>query len=263
MAKGNLSACLAVTLPYEGGYSDHPKDPGGATNRGITIGRLSEVRGTAVTKADVKTLGLPETKRIYDRYYWVPVSGENLPFGVDLAVFDFGVNSGPSRAVKYLQRIVKVAQDGRMGPTTLRAVQAANGKVVIQALCHDRLGFMHALAIWDTFKGGWSARVAGIEAKGVAMWLKAASFLPVKDALADEASKAKSVSSKQTTGAATVGGGGVATAGGGDQVLGGHVDWRLIAVLGAIAVAAIVVLLLKAKHNRDRAAAYAAEAAAV
>ncbi|HEY7821399.1 MAG TPA: glycosyl hydrolase 108 family protein, partial [Acidimicrobiia bacterium] len=122
MAKGNFPKCLAVTLTHEGGYVNHPRDPGGATNLGVTHKTLAAHLGRPVSKQDVRNLTQGDVEPIYRRGYWLPVKGENLPHGVDLAVFDFGVNSGPSRSAKYLQGVVGVAKDGKIGPKTLIAV---------------------------------------------------------------------------------------------------------------------------------------------
>lgn len=255
MAKGNLAACLDVTLKWEGGYSDHPADPGGATNMGITIGRLSEVRGRQVSKAEVKALTLAEAKDIYEKYYWRPVWGEQLPHGVDLATFDFGVNSGPSRGVRYLQWCVGTSQDGVMGPKTLTAAIMADGKQVIQTLCARRLSFVQGLSTFKVFGKGWSRRIADVEAKAVAMWLTKGA--PMSEAarreLEDEARKASDKSNAQGGGAV---GGGV----GGGAILFGSIDWGAILVFaGLIAVA--VVLAIKSRQNKARANAYQAVAA--
>jgi hypothetical protein len=117
-----FAACLEEVLWHEGGYADNPRDPGGATNLGITIATLGEWRGRAVTKADVKALTREEAAAIYRARYWKRVRGDALPAGLDLAVFDFAVNSGPARAVKALQRELGVAQDGLVGPVTLGAL---------------------------------------------------------------------------------------------------------------------------------------------
>jgi len=262
MAKGNLGACLAVTLAHEGGYSDHPSDPGGATNMGITIGRLREVRGRAVTKADVKALTLDEAKAIYERYYWLPIRGGDLPAGVDLATFDFGVNSGPSRGVKYLQAVLGVAQDGAVGPKTIGAASRADGKAVIQKLCAKRLAFMQGLAVWSTFKRGWSRRVADVEAKAVAMWLRAEGLASATagKVLADEAAKASKAAGNQNSTSTGVAGG---SAVGGAHALAYDVNWLLIGAGVAVAAFVVVALIARARHNRERAAAYQAIAAAV
>lgn len=258
MAKGNLSVCLPIVLKYEGGYSDHPKDPGGATNMGITIGRLSEVRGRQVSKAEVKALTKAEAQAIYDRYYWRPVRGDDLNYGVDLVVFDFGVNSGPARAAKYLQSVVGVRQDGKIGDETVRAANTKDGKAVIQKLCAKRLSFMRGLAIWNTFKGGWSRRVADVEARAVAMWLANGAGLSsvARKGLEAEAAKAGKTASSQSKAGATVG------AGGGGSIAVSQPDWLLIVALAGIVATVAIVLFVKSRQNKARAEAYAAVAAA-
>lgn len=169
MAKSNFGDCLRFTLKYEGGFSDHPADPGGATNLGITIGVLRSWRGEAVTKADVRSLTLNEAGQIYKARYWDKVEADKLPPGVDLVVFDYAVNSGPARAAKALQRIVGVAVDGIVGDDTIRAVHTRNSKDVITALCDERLRFVKSLRTWKTFGKGWSARISAVRAAALRM----------------------------------------------------------------------------------------------
>src|SRR5215208_1126468 len=99
MAIGNFEACLQFTLQFEGGFVNDPDDPGGATNLGVTTDTLSDVLGRKATIDDVKKLTPRTVEPIYLQRYWTPVRGDELPFGLDLAVFDFGVHSGPARAV--------------------------------------------------------------------------------------------------------------------------------------------------------------------
>lgn len=169
MAKSNFNDSLRFTLKYEGGYVDHPQDPGGATNLGITIGVLQSWRGNPVTKADVRALSKAEAGNIYKARYWNKVDGDRLPPGVDLAVFDYAVNSGPARSAKALQRIVGVAADGIVGDDTIRAVHARNPKDVIAALCDERLRFVKSLKTWKTFGKGWSARISAVRAAALRM----------------------------------------------------------------------------------------------
>lgn len=160
-----FQACLAEVLRHEGGYADHPADPGGATNMGITLATLSDWRGRPVTKQEVRDLTVAEAGEIYRARYWQPIRGDALPPGVDLAVFDFAVNSGPARAVKALQSVLGVAQDGIIGPATLAALASAPGAVeVITDLCDARMRFLRSLSTWPTFGGGWTRRVAEVEA---------------------------------------------------------------------------------------------------
>jgi len=155
----DFEQAVKIVLEHEGGYVNHPSDPGGATNMGITIATLSDWRGRPVTKQDVRNLTVAEAGEIYRARYWQPIRGDALPPGVDLAVFDFAVNSGPSRSVSTLQRIVGVAQDGIVGPATLAAVARMPAASVILGLCDARMAFLRSLSTWGTFGKGWTARV--------------------------------------------------------------------------------------------------------
>lgn len=163
-ASARFSACLAEVLRHEGGFVDHPADPGGATNRGITLATLSDWRGRPVSKSEVRALTVAEAAAIYRARYWDVVQGDRLPPGVDLAVFDFAVNSGPGRAARTLQQVLVVPQDGAIGPVTLAALARAPGPVtLIIALCDARLRFLRGLPTWPTFGKGWARRVEEVE----------------------------------------------------------------------------------------------------
>lgn len=257
----NFTNCLPVTLEYEGGWSDHPKDPGGATMKGITLA-VYRVYRPAATKSDLRGISQHEVEAIYRVGYWNPIEGDDLPAGVDLATFDFGVNSGVSRASKYLQRVVGVEPDGKIGEMTLNAVRSASGKEVIQGLCGKRLSFVSALSTFKTFGKGWSRRIANVEAKAVAMWMTAgAPITPaVRAAMRDEAKVAdvQAKASSQKAGGAVAGG---STVGSVDAIANGEPNWMLIAVLASAVVAALVVFVMKSRQHKERAAAYAAVAA--
>lgn len=162
----NWEKSFAETIKHEGGYVDHPKDPGGATNLGITIGTLSNWLGREATKAEVKALTIDKVKPIYRKNYWDVVKGDDLPSGVDFAVYDFAVNSGPSRAAIYLQNIVGSAPDGKIGPLTIKAVskfvERFGAEQLVSDLCSQRLAFLERLSTWSTFGKGWSSRVNGV-----------------------------------------------------------------------------------------------------
>jgi lysozyme family protein len=159
----NFEAALAIVLRHEGGYADHPDDPGGATNLGITIGTLAVWRGTSVTRADVKALTREEASAIYRARYWASVRGDALPSGLDLAVFDLAVNSGPSRAIRLLQGVLGVPVDGRIGPVTLKVAGECAPSACVSALCAARLEFLRRLATFPVFGTGWTHRVRDIE----------------------------------------------------------------------------------------------------
>lgn len=149
-------------LASEGGYVDHPKDPGGATNMGITHRTLAAWRGRPVTKQDVRNLTRDEALRIYKAQYWDTVKGDQLPAGLDYAVFDYAVNSGPARAARDLQRVLGVAVDGVIGVQTLAAINAHPRPIrLIEDLCERRLNFVKGLSTWSTFGRGWQRRIMG------------------------------------------------------------------------------------------------------
>ncbi|AVO39677.1 hypothetical protein C6Y53_06425 [Pukyongiella litopenaei] len=232
---------------WEGGYVDHPRDPGGATNYGITIGTLRAWRKGPVSKADVRNLTLHEAGEIYRANYWRVLKGDELPAGLDLVAFDAGVNSGPRRGAQWLQRGLGVSADGVIGRQTKAAARAARPRVVvIQRACAARMGFLRGLGNWSTFGRGWSRRVADTEATAVAMC--------APDRLSTEANSAGRASQQQ--GAAAAG----SVAGGGGISLADLPGWAVdAAVIAGIAVAAV--LVARAVHNARRKAAYASKIA--
>src|SRR5690554_4025264 len=158
----NFPAALSAVLKHEGGYVDHPKDPGGATNKGITIGTFRKWVKKNGTKADLRAISDADVAKVYRKHYWSKVRGDDLPDGIDYAVFDFAVNSGPGRAAKFLQAVLGVPQDGAIGPVTIAAAHKAAPATVIHRLCDDRLAFLQRLSTWDAFKNGWRSRVLGV-----------------------------------------------------------------------------------------------------
>ncbi len=159
-------------LAHEGGFINHPADPGGATNRGVTIGTLKKL---GIDKdgdgdsdvVDLKLLTQADAVKVFKRFYADPVQADLLPIGVDYAMTDFAVNSGPVRAAQHLQRILGVADDGHIGPKTIAALRLRNSVDVINLLCDSRLKFMHSLRTWRTFGKGWMARVSAVRADAI------------------------------------------------------------------------------------------------
>ena len=117
--KSNYDKCLETILHHEGGYVNHPKDPGGETNLGVTKRVYQEHGGTK----DMKDLLVEDVAPIYKKGYWDKMKGDDLPSGLDLCVFDFGVNAGPGRAAKFLQQMIGTTVDGGIGPNTLAKVE--------------------------------------------------------------------------------------------------------------------------------------------
>lgn len=162
MAATNFAKALDHILEVEGGYVDHPRDPGGATNMGITIGTLADWRGEPVTKQDVRDLTRKEAGEIYRARYWNAAQCDRLPSGVDLVAFDAAVNSGTRRGVRWVQSAVEVAEDGAVGPVTLKAVRAVDPATVITRACDERLAWLMRLGTWKTFGRGWRKRVESV-----------------------------------------------------------------------------------------------------
>ena len=160
--KENYPQALKQVLKYEGGYVDHPKDPGGPTNKGVTQAVYDNWRKSQnLSIQSVRAIADSEVAAIYKNLYWDRISGDLLPSGVDFAVFDFAVNSGVSRAAKTLQAVVGVTQDGVIGPATIQATKT----YIAMTVTNKRLAFMQSLSIWSTFGKGWSARIADVKAQ--------------------------------------------------------------------------------------------------
>ena len=160
MAANNFDKCLAFTLQFEGGFVNNPDDPGGPTNFGVTQATLSVFLGRQASIDEVRALTPAKVAPIYKLKFWDHVNGDDVPVGVDLAVFDFGVHSGPSRGVIGLQRALGLADDGKVGPITLGAAAKADPKELINGICDERLAFLKQLKVFQKFKAGLTNRVA-------------------------------------------------------------------------------------------------------
>lgn len=282
MAAPNFEAALKRVLAWEGGFSNHPDDPGGVTLEGIIqrvydadrlrrgLGKrplTPQMRNTAEWTAD--------RNRIYRAQYWNVVRGDELPEGVDLAVFDAAVNSGPVQAGRWLQRALRAAGvhpgavDGHIGAATIAACAAhPNHEELVAAICANRLAMLRTLRTWSTFGTGWSRRVADIKKAATAMAAAkrlgaapklAASEQIIASAKADERDKkvtetpeGKSGTEQVTSG--TAGGIGVTlwqyydTASGWVSGISGLPDkWSKLLVGGLAALAIVIAILLLAR----------------
>ena len=157
--QANYDKCLETILHHEGGYVNHPKDPGGETNLGVTKRVYLEHGG----QKDMKDLLVEDVAPIYKKNYWDKMKGDDLPSGLDLCVFDFGVNAGPGRSAKYLQTMIGTVADGGIGPNTLKKVDeyvSEHGLVdTIVNFQNARQGYYESLSTFSTFGRGWTRRV--------------------------------------------------------------------------------------------------------
>lgn len=247
MAASNREPSIRKTLTYEGGYTNHPKDPGGPTNWGITIHDARMYWKPAATAADVKAMPLYVAVDIYRQKYWAKLCCDVLPVGPDFVDFDYGVNSGVGRVI---------ALHKKLDPFKLRPVD------YVKQACAARSSFLHSLRTWSVFGKGWGRRVADVEATGVRMALEAAGK-PVAPTLYKEAANA----SKKSIGHATAG---TTAASGSAGTVPSLPDPSTIdtshkvglILLGVVVVLGIAYFVWHAVQNSHRANAYAAAAKA-
>lgn len=221
MAVSTYDAALTHLLAHEGGYTDHPDDPGGPTNYGITIADYRRYVKPGATAADVRAMDIGEAKAIYRRRYWDAQRCDDLPAGIGYAVFDYGVNSGIGRSGKALRRVLGLAADtSAVTVEVIAAARSADGRAVIAAICDERLRFLKSLTTWSVFGTGWSRRVADVRATALAM-----------------------ASAPATRPAAPAKAGGAIVAGGGAAVAAHQAGLPLAAVVVIAVVAALVAAL--------------------
>jgi lysozyme family protein len=165
MTASSYDAALARLLAHEGGYTNDAADPGGPTNFGITIYDYRKYVKPGATDADVRAMKLDEAKAIYRAKYWGAQRCDELPTGVDYAVFDYGVNSGIGRSGKVLRRCLKLADtSSAVTDGVIAAARAADPKALIVAVCDERLRFLQSLKTWSVFGKGWGTRVTEVKA---------------------------------------------------------------------------------------------------
>jgi lysozyme family protein len=159
MAAENYQTCLEMILHHEGGYVNHPKDPGGETNLGVTKRVYEDFGGTK----DMKDLTVEDVAPIYEKNYWGRMRCDSIPSGLDLCVFDFGVNAGTGRSAKFLQTMIGTTADGGIGPNTLSKLSDyidENGlEETIKTFQSERQSYYESLSTFETFGRGWTRRV--------------------------------------------------------------------------------------------------------
>ena len=160
----NFDACLAHLLKHEGGFVNHPSDPGGATNLGVTQAVWEGWIDRSVSEKNMKALTPAKVAPLYREMYWDRIKADKLPSGVDYCVFDAAVNSGVSRAAKWLQTTVGAVADGAIGEQTLKQVLLTNPQMVIDKYSAIRLEFLKGRSTWPTFGKGWERRVEEVKA---------------------------------------------------------------------------------------------------
>lgn len=167
------SAAFEAVHPFiakwEGGFVNHPQDPGGATNFGITIDTLSRWRGTKASVADVRNMSVEEARQIFYANYWMPLRADEMPLSVALMTYNAGVNSGPSRGAKLLQRALNdhgqnLEVDGRIGARTVAAIYKVDERRLVDSFAGAHENFYRGLSGFGTFGKGWLNRLFDVTA---------------------------------------------------------------------------------------------------
>lgn len=161
----NWEEAIKHVLKYEGGYVNHPADPGGRTNLGVTQRVWEEWTGKPATEADMRGLTVEMVTPLYKKRFWDAVRGDDLPSGVDFCVFDCAVNAGVGRASRFLQQVVGVTADGAIGPKTLEAVTKMPADEIVEKFCDLREAHYKSLSTFATFGKGWMRRLDSVEAE--------------------------------------------------------------------------------------------------
>ncbi len=260
--QADYQSCEDRVLAHEGSeYTDgvHPYDPGGPTRWGITIFDARAFWKKDATADDVRTMPKSVAQDIYKAKYWAVVNGDNLPAGVDDCIFDYGVNSGNSRAGKVLRRLLSLPDaDWHVTDQIIAECKRRDPKALVNAICDERMQFLQSLAIWPTYGRGWSTRVK--EVRQFSTQLADHENTPTSTPLptpptAPSTPQAKGQHTPPSTGPIT-GGGGAVVAGSGAlaQFLGAHPAITACIILaGVIAIVVVTTMMQKAFEAKQAA----------
>lgn len=233
MAASSYHEALRRLLAHEGGYSNHPADPGGPTNHGITLADYRRHVRPDATAADLRRMPVGTAEAIYREKYWAVLRCDELPAGIDYAVFDYGVNSGPVRAARVLRRLLGVADATALVPDAAVAqARRREPAMLVNAICAERLAFLRQLRTWPVFGRGWKRRVAEVRRTALAM----ARGTQARPAHAPSAG----IGRKAATGGAIAAG---AAAAGHAHAAGSNI-WIVTAILALTLAGALIVYLL-------------------
>lgn len=243
MTVSSYDEALRRLLVHEGGYTNHPSDPGGPTNFGITIHDYRKyVKGNA-TAADVRAMTLGDAKAIYRSKYWNAQRCDTLPAGLDYSVFDYGVNSGIGRSGKVLRRVLGLPDNmSTITDQVLVAVAKRDPSALIVAINDERLRFLKSLKTWPVFGAGWGRRVAEVRSFSLRLAERPAVATPMPQPASQESPAAKGIvplpkTLQRVTTATPVAAGGASTT---TLHQSGHDPWTIAALAcGFVLIAGI------------------------
>lgn len=240
MAASTYDEALRRLLAHEGGYTNHPSDPGGPTNFGITISDYRKYVKPNATAADIRAMKLDEAKAIYRTKYWAAQRCDELPAGIDYSIFDYGVNSGIGRSGRVLRRVIGLPDNSsEVTDQVLDAVAKRDAKAIIVAINDERLRFLKSLKTWPVFGNGWARRVAEVRSFSLNLAdhpIAATAKLPVPSQAAPAKGVVPVPKSLQKVATATP----VAAGGAAAKALhdAGHDPWTIVAAVGGLVLIA-------------------------
>lgn len=173
--QNNFDRTMEHIFQWEGGFVDHPRDPGGATNMGITIHTMRDLEldldnDGDIDRNDVMLVTKELAKDIYKLRYWNAVDADWFPDGLDAVLMDAAVNSGPRASVRWLQRALGATPDGILGPNTRAAVRASQSlSEAINKVVDERLKSVRQFRNYDTFGRGWENRIRSLRTLALEM----------------------------------------------------------------------------------------------
>lgn len=254
--QANYAAILKKVLVFEGGYVNHPKDPGGRTLQGVTQAVYDAYRARRGKPRQLLTAGMMgtpawefEMAEIYETGYWRPIHGNALRDGIDSVLFDYAVNSGPARAARVAQRLAGRPVTGKLSAEDVTAINKRNPEQFVNAVCDERLAFLRSLKTWDTFGRGWTSRVASVRTFSLDL---ARRKIPAPAAPVATPGKGQVPSTASQKGGVLAGGG---AAGGGIMATAG--EWiaahpGVIIGLCVIAIIGVTFIFYKLDQQRER-----------
>ena len=146
----NFDFAVKLTLEKEGVFSNHPNDAGGETKYGISK--------AAYPTIDIANLTKEQAIAIYKRDYWEKAQCDELPYPLDVLLFDTAVNHGVKKAIKILQESLGITVDGFIGQKTRSAARTAKNSIYTVFMINRLFAYTEAKS-WPTFKKGWKDRL--------------------------------------------------------------------------------------------------------
>jgi lysozyme family protein len=150
----DFSEAVRIIFHHEGGFVNHPEDPGGSTKFGISQKSYPHI--------DIHALTEDEAREIYHKDFWLSLKLDRLPPKLRLLIFDCAVNQGPARAIMYLQRACGAPTDGKIGPVTLQLVPMFSEGFLVDSIARQRLQSYIRHPKWSVFGAGWASRLQDV-----------------------------------------------------------------------------------------------------